>query len=361
MEITLKDKWHESWDKGDYEVFGADIEPEGKKEERIFIDYDTDFIHRNKETGELSLPHMFPDGSLGFLPLKGFETGENKGMYSVDMDKLKDSYPDFRMKIHISPDGKEFMADAIKFMASPLKEELGKNSADTSDSIQYELTGRDVFDFLEVEMRTELEIEHLAETNPVSYAELSHSSRTSKPQFRCIEFSDFKNQRGELCSFSSNPSQLSIISKLMHADEAFPKSIPLHITSLIAKNLAFNNVRNKSFEDSLELFNNMFSGDPIKAVSYAAYHSSTATEYGDFYVNAIDVIGKGLDYLAKMGHGYDEISRMVHSKSNLFRDDSSFMAVARTYMRTPAFMKLCEASVQKKNESSLNVGIQRSR
>lgn len=352
MEIKLKNKWHDSWGKDkDYDVFGADINAEDKKEE-IFLGSDIDFLHKHKNSGELSLPHMFPNGSLGFLPLKGFEIGENIGLYSVDIDKLKNSFPDFRMKVFSGIKGEEFMPDSIRHISSPLKEALRESSNTSFPPIEYELTGKDVFDFIELEMRSELEIEHMAETEPLLYAELSHSSRTDTPQFRSIEFPDIKAAQNTFC-FSVNPTQLGMVSTMMYADTSYPRSNALHIVSLVAKNLAFDNYRKtKSFEKSLDTFNQIFNGKAIEAVSHAVYHCSTETEYGGFYISVIDSIDKGLNYLAKQGYGYDDISKMLHSKNNLFRDDLPLMTIARAHMKSPEFLKLCSVSAERNIQRS---------
>lgn len=368
MEITFKEAWADSRS-DDYEVVNANIVPENKKE-GIFVDYDTDFLYRKKDTGEIRLPHRYPDGSLGFLPLKGFETGENTGLYSVNIDKLKDSYPDFTMKVYRRPSGKEFELRysgenmITTFVPGRNGEQFGINE----DIIQYELTGRDVFDFLEVEMRAELEIEHLAETNPILYAELSHSSRTSIPQFSCIEFPDIdknglptKDPEGYNSPpvwYAVNPTQLSLVSKLKE-DYIAPHCDAMHIVSLLAQNLAYDNERERqSYDESLALFQNMLLGDPIESVSYAVYHNTIDRKYGEWYVNSIE---KGLNYLAKQGFGYDEVSRMVYSKDNLFRDDPLLMSIARKHMYRKSFQNLCDTSAKVKKEASLGTGIQRSR
>lgn len=145
-----------------------------------------------------------------------------------------------------------------------------------------------------------------------------------------------------------------MVSKLKDADYIAPRSDALHITALLARNVAFDNERERqSYEESLELFDKTFLGYPIEAVSYAVYHNSIERRYGEYYSSAIE---RGLNSLAKQGCDYDEISKMVHSKNNLFRDDPPLMEIARKHMRSKPFLKLCEASSEARRGADLGLG-----
>ena len=338
MEIRLghKDEWHSSHLQGGWEYWYASIRHDDEAE-KLYIE-DTNFVYRNRETGELRLPHRFNPFERdsypiyfdtlrrGNLPLDGVELEKDGkcGSYRLDWERLKGMYPDFRAVIYRRPDGKQFDL--------PDPEERGSLS-------RYELRGKDVFDFLDVELRTEVDLDMLADTAPVAYAELSHASRTDAPQFRSIEFPDIyvHDDRDSFDSipiyFGINPMEMSLAAKLESAD-TLTGNDAFHVAGLLAQTRAYNTKR-REFKESLMRVGH--SGKAMRDVSRAVYHC--CTERGEFYSTAIQ---KGLKFLAT-AYDQDGIGRMLNSKDCLFRDDPPLMEEAREFLRSRIFSRYCDS------------------